>query len=146
MANEIALVAANRVNVVESDLQVTLPVDEAITAGMAVRLNVTTGKFTKAKATELAEARIFGIATKTVAAGLPLTVIRRGLMDGYDLSDMDYDADVYLSDTDGRLSTVAGTISYVVGRVIPVTGGMLDDDFDKVLLIDLTSIVAVEPE
>lgn len=137
MANEIALVTANRVNVVDSFVQATLPVDEDITAGMAVRLNTSTGKFTKANGSSAAEARIFGVATKTVKSGFPLTVIRKGSMDGYDLSGMAYDAPIYLSDTDGRLSTVAGTVSTVVGRVMAATGNLLGDGFDKVAFIDL---------
>ena len=48
MANEVALVTANRVEIVESVIQMTLPTAEAVTAGMAVRLDTTNGKWTKA--------------------------------------------------------------------------------------------------
>ena len=137
MANESALTTADRVEIVESIIQMTLPAVEAVTAGMAVRLDTTTGKWTKAKGTEAAEARIWGVATKTVAAGMPLTAIRKGVMDGWDLSAMAYDDPVYLSDTDGRLSTVAGTVSTVVGRVIPGTSTTLGTAYDKILSVEV---------
>lgn len=137
MANEIALVTANKVEVVESISQMTLPTAEDITAGMAVRLDTTSGKWTKANGTSAAEARIWGVATRTAKSGMPLTAIRKGVMDGFDLAALDYDAAVYLSDTDGRLSTVAGTTSVVIGRVIPATSTSLGTAYDKILQIDL---------
>lgn len=137
MANEIPLTTANKVEIVESVVQMTLPTDEAVTAGMAVRISTTTGKFTKANGTGAAEARAWGVATRTVASGQPVTAIRRGAMDGWDLSAMDYDAPVYLSDTDGRLSTVAGTTSVVIGRVIPATSTTLGTAYDKILHVEV---------
>lgn len=134
---DIALNTANKVEVVESIEQMTLPTDEAITAGMAVRINTTTGKFTKANGSSAAEARIYGIATKTVASGMPVTAIRKGVMDGWDLSGQAYDAAIYLSDTDGRIADAAGTVSTVVGRVIPGTSEALGTAFSKLLLVSL---------
>jgi hypothetical protein len=137
MANEVALTTADRVEVVESIIQMTLPTDEAVTAGMAVRLSTTTGKFTKANGTGAAEARVWGVATKTVASGMPVTAIRKGVMDGWDLSGLSYDDPVYLSDTDGRLSTVAGTTNVVIGRVIPGTSVSLGTAYDKILSVEI---------
>lgn len=134
---DIALVTANQVEVVESIEQMTLPTDEAVTAGMAVRINTTTGKFTKANGTGAAEARIYGIATKTVASGMPVTAIRKGVMDGYDFSGQNYDAAIYLSDTDGRLADANGTVNVAVGRVIPGTSEALGTAFSKLLFVDL---------
>lgn len=133
----IALVTANRVEIVESIRQMTLPAAEAITAGAPVRLDTSTGKFTNANGTTAPEARIWGIATRTVVAGEPLTAIRNGVLDGFDLSGMNYDAAVYVSDTDGRLDTAAGTVSTVVGRVIPATSTTLGTAYDKVLSVEL---------
>jgi hypothetical protein len=133
----IALVTANRVEIVESVRQMTLPTAEAVTAGAPVRLDASTGKFTNANGSSAGEARIWGIATRTAAAGEALTAIRNGVLDGFDLSSMNYDATVYLSDTDGRLDTAAGTVSTVVGRVIPGTGVTLGTALDKVLSVEL---------
>ncbi len=134
---DIALVTANKVEVVESITQMTLPAAEAITAGMAVRLDTGTGKFTKAKGTDAAEARIYGVATKTVAAGLGVTAIRQGVMDGFALAGLNYDAPVYLSDTDGTLADSVGTVTIAVGRVIPGPSTALGTAFDKLLFVDL---------
>jgi len=133
----IALTTANKVEIAESFEQMTLPAIEAVTAGQAVRLDTSTGKFTKANGSSSGEARIYGIATKTVAAGEPVTAIRKGVMDGFALSALDYDAPIYLSDTDGTLADAAGTVSVVVGRVIPATGTTLGTGFDKILFVDL---------
>ena len=134
---DIALVTANKVEVVESIVQMTLPAAEAITAGMAVRLDTSTGKFTKAKGSDAAEARIYGVATKTVAAGLGVTAIRKGVMDGFALAGLNYDAPVYLSDTDGTLADSVGTVTIAVGRVIPGPATALGTAFDKLLFVDL---------
>ena len=134
---DISLITANKVEVVESIEQMTLPAAEAITAGMPVRLDTSSGKFTAANATGAAEARIYGIATKTAAAGMPVTAIRQGVMDGFDLSGLNYDAAVYLSNTDGRLADANGTVNVAVGRVIPGTSVTLGTAFDKFLHVDL---------
>lgn len=138
MAN-LALVTANRINVVESLEQMTLPTAEEITAGQPVRLDTSTGKFTKANATTGAEGRIYGIATKTTVSGMPVTAIRRGVLAGYDLSGMAYDEAVYLSSTDGTLADSPGALDISVGRVIPATGVTLGTAFDKLLLVDCAS-------
>lgn len=137
MANEIALTTADRVEVVESIIQMTLPTAEDISAGMGVRLDTTSGKWTKANGSSAAEARAWGVATRTAKSGMALTAIRKGVMDGWDLSAMAYDDPVYLSDTDGRLSTVAGTTSVVMGRVIPATSTSLGTAFDKLLSVEV---------
>lgn len=134
---DINLVTANKVNIVESLEQLTLPAAEAITAGMAMRLDTSTGKFTKANASAAGEARVKWIAVKTVSAGEPVTGIKCGVLDGYDLSGLAYDADVFLSDTDGRVADAAGTVSTKVGRVIPGAATTLGTAFDKLLLVDL---------
>lgn len=133
----ISLDTANKVDVVESVLQMTLPSAEAITAGAIVRLDTTAGKFTNGNGSSTAEARIYGVACKTVAAGEAVTAIRKGVMDGWDLSGLNYDAAVYASDTDGRLDTAAGTVSLVIGRVIPATANLLGASPDKLLFVDL---------
>jgi hypothetical protein len=134
---DIALVTANRVSVVESTIQATLPAAEAIVAGAPVRLDTTTGRFTNANATSAAEARIYGIAARTVAAGEAVTAIRKGVMDGFNLDAMAYDAAVHLSNTDGRLADAAGTTAAIVGRVIPGTSSNTGVGYDKLIFVDL---------
>lgn len=132
----IALVTADKVEIVRSLEQLTLPAAEAITAGMAVRFDTSTGKFTKANGSTAAEARVYGIAARTVPSGMPVTAIRKGIMDGWDLSGMSYDDSVFLSDTDGRLDTAAGTVDARLGKVIAGTSVTNGTAYDKLFYVD----------
>lgn len=132
----ISVTTAGKVNVVESIVQMTLPAAEAITAGEAVRIDTTAGKFTGSNASAAGEARIYGIALKSVAAGEPVTALRKGVIDGFTITQA-YDAAVYLNDADGTIGDAAGTVSTVVGRVIPGAGQTLGTALDKLLFIDL---------
>jgi hypothetical protein len=126
------------VSIVESYIQRTVPNDETVAAGAPVRLNTTTGKHTNANGSGAAEARIFGIQVKAgVADGQGRTAIRKGVLDGFNLDALAYDAPVYLSNTDGRLGDVAGTVSVVVGRVIPGKSELRGNSPDKLLFVDL---------
>lgn len=133
---DINLVVANRISIVESLIQATIPPAETIVAGAPVRIDTTSGKFTNANATSTAEARVYGIAGKRSGTD-GLTAIRKGVLDGYDLSALAYDAPVYLSNTDGRLSDTAGTTSVVIGRVISGTATTTGTAYDKLLFVDL---------
>lgn len=135
MAN-IALKTADRVEVVGFPIQqLTLPAAEAITAGAPVRID-TAGKFTNSNGTSAGEARVWGIATRTVAAGESLTAVRRGILDGFTFTQA-YDAAIYLSDTDGTLADAAGTVSTAVGRVVPGWSQLLGSNPDKLLSVEL---------
>jgi len=133
----IALTTADKVEVVASIEQHTAPAAEAIVAGAPVRLDTTTAAFTNANGTNAAEARIYGIATRSVQAGEAVTAIRKGVMDGFALGGQAYDLPIFLSDTDGRLGDVAGTVSTVVGRVIGGHAQPLGTAADKLLLVSL---------
>lgn len=134
---DLALVTANRLTVVESIIQDTKVAAEAISAGQAVRIDTANGKFTKSNGSSAGEARTFGIAVKTVAAGQPVTAIKKGVIDGYDLAALAYDADVFVSNTDGALADAAGTVSKVAGRVIGGGNETLGTAYDKLLFVDL---------
>lgn len=135
MAN-LALVTADKVELVQSVVQDSMVAAEAITAGQAVRIDTATGKATKANATLAAEARIYGVALKTVAAGEPVTVLRCGVLDGYDVSGMAFDDDVFLSNTDGTLADAAGTVSTVVGKVIAAHAVTIGTAFDQLMYVN----------
>jgi len=137
MANEIALTTTNRVEIVESVIQMTLPAVEAIVAGAPVRIDTATGKWTNANGSAAGEARVWGIATRTVAAGVAVTAIRKGVMDGWALAALAYDDPIYLSDTDGRLSTAVGTVTVALGRVIPGTSTTLGTAYDKLFSVEV---------
>lgn len=117
-------VTAADVAPVEVFEQWTGPAAEAITAGQMVRLDTSTGKATLSNATTAAEARTRGMAiTGANAAGVTLTVVKRGVLDiGEAMAALDYDAAIYLDNTDGAMGTAAGSVSLVVGRVVPAWG------------------------
>jgi hypothetical protein len=134
MAN-LTIVAADvaPVEVIEA---FTGPAKEAILKGQYVRYNVTDGKIELGKGTETAEARKGGIAILGAnAAGITITAVRRGIIDiGDAMSALDFDADVFLSDTDGTLADTAGSVSLVVGTVVPAWNATTAD---KLLRIEL---------
>lgn len=132
----ISLVTAGKINVLESIIQLTLPAVEDIVAGEAVRLDTASGKFTGSNATAAGEARVYGIALRTVKAGEPVTALRKGVVDGFNITQA-YDAAVYLNDADGVIGDAAGTVSTVIGRVVPGALTTLGTALDKLLFIDL---------
>lgn len=134
----ITLTTAARVELVESLEQMTLPAAEDITPGAPVRLDTASGKFTNSNGTIAAEARTYGIAlgTHVIPAGMPVTALRRGVLDGFAFTQA-YDAPVYVSDTDGRLGDAAGTVSVIAGRVIPGTAELNGSAYAKLLLVNL---------
>jgi hypothetical protein len=134
----VALVTAGKLSVVESIQQLTLPFAEACSVGQVVRIDTTTGKWTKANGTDAAESRVWGVLVSKDAAGAVGTAIRKGVVDGFDLSSQAYDLAIYMSDTDGGLDDTAGsTVDVIVGRVIPGTSTTLGTAYDKLLEIDL---------
>lgn len=143
MANELALDTADKVDVVQSWEQLTLVAAEAIEAGALIRCNGTTGKFQNGNGSDMTEGKFYGIATKSVAAGEAVTGIRRGILDGWDLSGLNYWATVYASDTDGAISGTAGTKAVTVGYVAPGTAQLLGSSPDKLLYLDPTYAAAI---
>jgi len=84
----ITLVTAGQVRIVGLPIeQFTYPADESVIGGQACRLATATGLLTKSKSTTAAEARTLGIATRTPEAiGLGITIVRKGVLDGYESS------------------------------------------------------------
>lgn len=139
----LALTTAGILNVVESLEQMTLPLAESINVGQVVRIDTTYGTFTKANASTAAEALAYGILVSKDAAGKVGTAVRRGVLDGYALSALNFAAKVYLSDTDGTLATTAGSETLVVGDVIAGTSTTLGTAYDKLLHLDFGLIGSV---
>ncbi len=134
---DISMTTAGRVRIVESFIQMTLQLAETLTVGQAVRIDTSVGKFTAANGSSTTENRIYGILVSKDGAGAVGTAVRKGVLDGFAITAMAYDAAVYLSDTDGVLGTTAGTVSTIVGRVIPATGTTTGTANDKLLFVDL---------
>lgn len=132
---DLTLATANKINVATLTVQqITGVAASAITAGSPVYFD-TNGKFAASDANVGTADAVFGIATRTVSAGEALTVVRRGLMDGWSNLPA-YGAPVYASDTAGALADAAGTASIVVGYVVPVFGTTLGTAADKALMVE----------
>ena len=91
-----------------------------ITVGHALYQDPTTGAFGLTVATASGTAGFRGIALETNVASGTISMLRRGILFGYDLSGMNYDDNIYLGDVAGTLNDAAGTISVTVGRVVSV--------------------------
>lgn len=106
----------------------------AIDAGQAVYFNTTTGKLAIADASADATAQARGIALRSVAAGQVVSVMKRGIIAGFDLTSQSYDDRIFLSDTAGDLADAAGTVTVPCGRVI----SRPDASLTKALYIDFS--------
>lgn len=133
----IPVVTAGRVRAVESIQQFTLPAGGSITAGDLVRLDTTTGRLIRANATTAGNARAIGVALSSVPEGQTVTAVRKGILDGFDLDALNFDAPLYVSDTAGRIDDTAGTVSVVIGRVVPGTAATTGTGYHKLLAVDL---------
>lgn len=136
---DLALAAAGKLTpvsgIANGHEQYTFEAEEQINVGQTFRLNQSTGKATKANGSVLDEAAQVTaagtfITTLYIAidqarqAGNAVTGVKKGLLDGFDLSALAIGAKVYLSNTDGALGDAPGTINTLVGRVqpAPLTG------------------------
>lgn len=138
---DIALTTDNKIDVVESIVQDTQPAGAGgVSAGDAVRYN-SVGRFVKADTTAAANARAFGIATRTAIEGEAVTAIRKGVLDGYVLDALAYGADVFLARTTGRVAdatdATAGAVNKTLGQVIPLRSSRISAGADKGLYVDL---------
>jgi len=113
---------------------------EAVEAGQ-VLYQLASGLWGLADANAAGKHRARAIALESAGSGSTISVVARGVLDGYDLSGMDYDDPVYLSDTAGDLADAAGTTEVVVGVVwsLPMANG----DKERVLKFQ-PSLIALD--
>lgn len=106
---------------------------EAVTAGQALYLVAASGKYGLADANAAGKQQMRGIALTGGAAGQTVPMLKKGLVYGFTISGLNYDAPLYLSDTAGALADAAGTMTVVAGRVIPVND---NPTFTKALWVE----------
>lgn len=102
---------------------------EALVVGDLV-YQTTAGKAAKADANASGKEQVRGIVVRKT--GNVVSVLRKGYLTGLDLSGLNYDAPVYLSDTAGKLADAAGTMTVILGRVF----GLTDPSLEKVLYFE----------
>lgn len=138
----IAVTTAGSIHVVESLEQATLPAAAAILAGDTVTID-SDGKFAKGDADGAGTlSSIYGIATRSVAAGEPVTAVRRGVLTGWTWSTTAFMTPVLAADTAGEITVTAGesnggSADVVIGLVIPVWNQLTGSTPTKALLLTL---------
>jgi hypothetical protein len=127
----IALDSTRNVNVVFAETAEIRDFKEAETLalGDVVYIN-SAGKAAKADASVAGTAQARGIVVSK--QGSAVSVLKRGYVAGFDISGLDYDDQVFLSDTTGDLDTAAGTVEVPCGRVSPLS----NDSLTKVLYVE----------
>lgn len=138
----IAPTTTDRIHVVESREQMTLPAAAALLAGNVVYVD-TNGKFAKADGDAGDASSIpYGIATKTVPAGMPVTAVRRGVLSGWAWASTAYWTNVLLADTAGEITVTSSesngaSADVIIGRVVPVWDQLIGGTPDKALMLSL---------
>ncbi len=117
---DLALVTADKLSVEQSVIQETQAAGEALTAGDLVTFDPATGKFVKADADASDADAPLMVALKSVSAGIGVTAIKKGVVDGFDLSALAYGQAVYLSKTAGKLATAVAGVNEV--QTVTITG------------------------
>lgn len=140
---DLALVTAGKLNPVSGigppHEQYTFEAEERINVGQVFRINPTTGKATLGNATVVGEAgpMLYVAIDGARQAGNAVTGVRSGYLDGFNLDALNYQAQVFVSNTDGALADAAGTVSTVAGRVIPAPFSGAPSGADKLLKVNL---------
>lgn len=138
----IAVTTAGSIHVVEAREQMTLPAAAALLAGDTVSID-SDGKFVKGDADGAGLlSSIYGIATRSVAAGEAVTAVRRGVLSGYTFGSTAYWTAVLAADTAGEITVTASesngaSADVTIGRVIPVWTNLIGGTPDKALLLTL---------
>lgn len=109
----------------------------AVTAGQAVYWN-TSGNLVLSNAGVAGTAKFAGIALNTVGIGQAVSVLKRGYLAGYTLTQA-YGAKLYLSNTAGAVDDAAGTVSVLIGAV----AAMPDASRTKVAYFEATWLTAL---
>lgn len=131
--SDIAIEANRKVNVEFAEEAEIRDIREAETLAVGDVVYVTAaGKALKANADGVAPLKAQGRGIVTMRTGSTVSVMKRGYLAGYDLSGLDYDAQVFISETPGKLATVAGTIPVPCGRVSCLT----NDSQTKILYVE----------
>lgn len=140
---DIALVTAAEVSIVQSIAQLDGVAGEALTPGAPVRYDAN-GAFVNGNATDTTENNIEGIVTgkAAIAAGWPVTVVKIGVLDGFNFASQAYGAPIFLSDTDARLADAAGTTTVVVGKIIAGNANLRGVARDKLLFVNIVDDLA----
>jgi len=124
---DIALTAAQIAAVHPEEAEIySFIAGEAITKGQLVYMD-SAGKVQVADANDSGHQQAIGIAMDAAPAALEtLSVLKRGAVAGFTLTNQAFDDGIYLSDTAGVAADSNGTLTVPIGRItsIPEVGGI----------------------
>lgn len=130
---DIALDTSRNVNVVFAEEAEIRDFKEAETLAVGEAVYITAaGKALKTNADGVAPAKAQGRGIVVMRTGSTVSVMKRGYLAGYDLSALDYDAQLFLSNTAGKLADAAGTVPVPCSRVSCLT----NDSQTKILYVE----------
>lgn len=131
--SDIALDTSRNLNVVFAEEAEIRDFKEAETLAVGDSVYVTAaGKALKTNADGVAPAKAQGRGVVVSRIGSTVSVMKKGYLAGHDLSALDCDAQVFLSNTPGKLATAAGTVPVPCGRVSCLT----NDSQTKILYVE----------
>lgn len=94
---------------------------EVLVTGQPVYVIAATGRAGVADANASGKQQFRGIALNDAQVGFAVDVLQDGEVYGFTVSGLDYDKELFLSDTAGSLGDAAGTVTVSVGRVAALT-------------------------
>jgi len=95
---------------------------ETVTAGQIV-YQTSSGTFGVADADVTGRQQARGVALRGGGAGQAVPILKRGFVEGFDVTSLNADVRLFLSDTAGRINDVASTtLTVICGRVFVVNG------------------------
>src|SRR5687768_17326417 len=109
----IDLANTNKANIATSGpiMQFTGVAGEVIGPGQPVITHTASGSLLLADANTALLRGCVGITSRGGSVGAAITVVVKGLMEGWDLTAVGFGREVFVSDTVGRLDTVSGTVT-----------------------------------
>ena len=110
---------------------------ETVANGQAA-YQTSSGTYGLADANGSGKQQFRGIFLQGGGAGQAVSILMRGSVGGYDLTNIAYDGLAYLSDTAGSLAETNGTMTVPVGRVFALS----DPAKTKVLFVDVAGLSA----
>jgi hypothetical protein len=117
---DLAITAANIEVIKPEDAEIVqMIVAETVTAGQPVFTD-SNGKAQLADANAAGEQQARALTLEAGNDGQSISCLKRGYVEGFTLTDQDFDDPIYLSDTVGVLADAAGTLEVPVGLVAPI--------------------------
>lgn len=134
----IALANTNKVNIatVGPVHQFTGVAAEVIPPGSPVITHTASGSLLLADANTALLKGCVGVTSRGGSIGAALTVVVKGLMEGWDFTAVGFGSSVFVSDTVGGLDTVTGSATVRVGVVLPIHSQALGGTPNKMLFVD----------